>query len=124
LVRLPEPCRICEYRFRDLGGYRCQAFALTGDAAVTDPVCEFSPHHGELTALAEADSLSRDSETPCAGRVGEAQELGATEISKGLPNGSNLKVNTFAFLQVTDDLKEVARLRIALRAKHAHEAFW
>ena len=59
---MPEPCRSCEYRFRDLGGCRCQAFALTGDAAVTDPVCEFSPHHGELTALAEADSLSRDSE--------------------------------------------------------------
>jgi pyrroloquinoline quinone biosynthesis protein E len=42
---MPEPCRSCEYRDRDLGGCRCQAFAFTGDAAATDPVCERSPHH-------------------------------------------------------------------------------
>ena len=28
----------------DFGGCRCQAFALTGDAANTDPVCTLSPH--------------------------------------------------------------------------------
>jgi pyrroloquinoline quinone biosynthesis protein E len=27
----------------DFGGCRCQAFALTGDAANTDPVCSLSP---------------------------------------------------------------------------------
>jgi PqqA peptide cyclase len=54
-----EPCRSCEFRDRDLGGCRCQAFALTGDAAATDPVCEFSPHHGALSALARADSEAR-----------------------------------------------------------------
>jgi pyrroloquinoline quinone biosynthesis protein E len=27
----------------DFGGCRCQAFALTGDAANTDPVCTLSP---------------------------------------------------------------------------------
>ena len=48
---MPEPCRSCEYRDRDLGGCRCQAFAFTGDAAATDPVCEFSPHHEELASL-------------------------------------------------------------------------
>jgi pyrroloquinoline quinone biosynthesis protein E len=53
---MQEPCRSCEFRDRDLGGCRCQAFALTGDAAATDPVCEFSQHHEELTALAIADS--------------------------------------------------------------------
>jgi len=48
---MPEPCRSCEYRERDLGGCRCQAFALTGDARATDPVCEFSSHHEALVAL-------------------------------------------------------------------------
>lgn len=52
---MQEPCRSCEFRDRDLGGCRCQAFALTGDAAATDPVCEFSPRHGELKSLAQAD---------------------------------------------------------------------
>jgi pyrroloquinoline quinone biosynthesis protein E len=55
-----EPCRSCAFRDRDLGGCRCQAFALTGDAAATDPVCEFSPHHDEITALAEAESRTSE----------------------------------------------------------------
>ena len=59
---MPEPCRSCEFRDRDLGGCRCQAFALTGEAAATDPVCEFSPHHEALVALAEADSDSREAD--------------------------------------------------------------
>lgn len=40
-----EPCRTCEFRENDLGGCRCQAFLLTGDAAQADPVCKLSPHH-------------------------------------------------------------------------------
>ena len=52
---MPEPCQSCEFRDRDLGGCRCQAFALTGDAAATDPVCELSPQHGKLVTLAQAD---------------------------------------------------------------------
>jgi PqqA peptide cyclase len=40
----------------DFGGCRCQAFALTGDAARTDPVCELSPDHGLVTdAVAAAN---------------------------------------------------------------------
>jgi len=39
----------------DGGGCRCQAFALTGDAAATDPACALSPHHALLaTAVAVA----------------------------------------------------------------------
>ncbi len=53
---MPEPCRSCSFKDKDLGGCRCQAFALTGDAAATDPVCEFSPHHQEMAALVAADS--------------------------------------------------------------------
>lgn len=41
-----EPCRSCPEREKDFGGCRCQAYRLTGDAANTDPVCEFSPHRG------------------------------------------------------------------------------
>src|SRR5580700_2952837 len=42
---LPEPCQSCERRELDFGGCRCQAFALTGDAQATDPVCHLSPLH-------------------------------------------------------------------------------
>jgi len=49
---LPEPCQSCERREIDFGGCRCQAFALTGDARATDPVCQLSPHHGRVAELA------------------------------------------------------------------------
>jgi len=45
---MPEPCRSCERREIDWGGCRCQAFALTGDAARTDPACSLSPDHALL----------------------------------------------------------------------------
>jgi pyrroloquinoline quinone biosynthesis protein E len=51
---LPEPCRSCGRREIDFGGCRCQAFALTGDAAATDPVCHLSPHHRVVEELAAA----------------------------------------------------------------------
>ena len=42
---MPEPCRSCDRREIDWGGCRCQAFALTGDAARADPVCALAPDH-------------------------------------------------------------------------------
>lgn len=42
---MQEPCRTCPERVRDFGGCRCQAHALTGDAAATDPACDRSPRH-------------------------------------------------------------------------------
>lgn len=42
---LREPCRSCQHRHEDFGGCRCQAFALTGDAAATDPACDLAPSH-------------------------------------------------------------------------------
>lgn len=51
------PCKDCPERSRDFGGCRCQAFALTGDAAATDPACSLSPHHEiVLTARSEAEA--------------------------------------------------------------------
>ncbi len=51
---LPEPCASCDRRTIDFGGCRCQAYLLTGDARATDPVCQLSPHHGTVAALAAA----------------------------------------------------------------------
>ena len=42
---MKDPCRSCDRRGVDFGGCRCQAYALTGDAAATDPACTFSPAH-------------------------------------------------------------------------------
>jgi pyrroloquinoline quinone biosynthesis protein E len=42
---MPEPCRSCDRRTIDFGGCRCQASALTGDAARTDPACVLAPDH-------------------------------------------------------------------------------
>jgi PqqA peptide cyclase len=36
---MQEPCRSCERKHIDYGGCRCQAMALAGDPAATDPVC-------------------------------------------------------------------------------------
>ena len=51
-----EPCRSCPLgrQEEDWGGCRCQALRLTGDAAATDPVCRFSPHHDVVVAAREA----------------------------------------------------------------------
>jgi len=45
---MKEPCRSCDDRHKDFGGCRCQALAMTGEAANADPVCEKSAAHGEL----------------------------------------------------------------------------
>lgn len=43
---MQEPCRSCDKREIDFGGCRCQAFALTGEAASTDPACTLSSDRG------------------------------------------------------------------------------
>jgi PqqA peptide cyclase len=50
---MAEPCRSCERREIDFGGCRCQAFALTGDAARTDPACALSADHALLELAQE-----------------------------------------------------------------------
>ena len=57
---MPEPCQSCDRKEIDWGGCRCQAMALTGDAANTDPACELSPRHKEIFTLAEGEA----NETP------------------------------------------------------------
>lgn len=58
---MSEPCRSCPRRDIDFGGCRCQAFAITGSAAATDPACSLSPRHGEL--LRTATELSAQPST-------------------------------------------------------------
>lgn len=61
---MAEPCRSCERRELDWGGCRCQALALTGDAAATDPACHKSSHHAAMVELATREA--QDPATPSA----------------------------------------------------------
>lgn len=53
---MSDPCRTCPQRAVDYGGCRCQAFHLTGNAAATDPACQFSP---DYTLIEEAQRQAR-----------------------------------------------------------------
>jgi PqqA peptide cyclase len=66
---MPEPCRSCEMREIDHGGCRCQAMAIVGDAAATDPACELSPHHDRMQSLAGQDSSSASIAYAYRGRI-------------------------------------------------------
>ncbi|MCE8035928.1 pyrroloquinoline quinone biosynthesis protein PqqE [Billgrantia tianxiuensis] len=59
-----EPCRSCDERHKDVGGCRCQAYLLTGDATATDPVCSLSPDHHLIEA---ARRQAEHGERPMAG---------------------------------------------------------
>ena len=64
---MQEPCATCPEKEVDLGGCRCQAFMLTGDAYATDPICEFSPKHHLITdaiAAAEQEVTGEEMATP------------------------------------------------------------
>ncbi len=54
-----EPCRGCARAEQDWGGCRCQAFALTGEAAATDPACALSPQHHLLAGALEEAGTDR-----------------------------------------------------------------
>jgi pyrroloquinoline quinone biosynthesis protein E len=56
---MPEPCASCPRKAHDHGGCRCQAHALTGDAAATDPACSLSPAHGIIEAARLTASAPR-----------------------------------------------------------------
>ena len=57
---MPEPCRGCERREIDWGGCRCQAYALTGDAARTDPACALAPDHAVMAAAVAESARAGD----------------------------------------------------------------
>ena len=77
---MPEPCRSCPERERDFGGCRCQAFALTGEAAATDPACELAPRHALILAARRAAEAQ-----PAEPRLvlrGEARERASRRFSR------------------------------------------
>ncbi len=55
---MPKPCQGCDRAEIDFGGCRCQAFAITGNAANTDPACALSPEHKRLSDMATADAAA------------------------------------------------------------------
>jgi PqqA peptide cyclase len=55
-----EPCRSCPRKTVDFGGCRCQAFALTGAAENTDPVCVLSPDREVIDAAVASPSDSME----------------------------------------------------------------
>jgi pyrroloquinoline quinone biosynthesis protein E len=75
---MQEPCRSCERQEIDWGGCRCQAMAIAGDAAATDPACVLSPLHARMGALINeaistkaADTTSRPFTYRRIGKVAE-----------------------------------------------------
>ncbi|CAQ71287.1 pyrroloquinoline quinone biosynthesis protein PqqE [Cupriavidus taiwanensis] len=87
---MPQPCRSCEHREADLGGCRCQAFLVTGDAAATDPACAQAPGHGRLREivlegrLAAAQTAAQAREYPMVFRSdANSLRLGSSRNSGG-----------------------------------------
>ncbi len=70
-----EPCRSCEMREIDYGGCRCQAMAIAGDAAATDPACELSPHHALMQTLAEQDASAASEAYAYRGRAARERPI-------------------------------------------------
>jgi pyrroloquinoline quinone biosynthesis protein E len=52
---MKEPCRSCPRKHVDFGGCRCQAFALTGDATRTDPVCTLTPDRAIIDSMLDGE---------------------------------------------------------------------
>jgi PqqA peptide cyclase len=82
---MKEPCRSCDQAEVDLGGCRCQAFLLAGDATAADPVCPKSPHHGiAQQAVAQADLPPAVVERPLIFR-GKAESLAMSTAASAAP---------------------------------------
>ncbi len=77
---MKEPCRSCPEKEQDLGGCRCQAWMLAGDAAAADPVCAKSPQHDvveRIVAQAQVPFDARPPAQPLVFRTAKAsRELG------------------------------------------------
>jgi pyrroloquinoline quinone biosynthesis protein E len=81
---LPEPCHSCPAREADFGGCRCQAYQLLGDAAATDPVCQYSPRRDTVDA-----AIAAASEPPQPLLYRTTARTGRDGIRHGLPNAAD-----------------------------------
>jgi pyrroloquinoline quinone biosynthesis protein E len=79
------PCRDCPERARDFGGCRCQAFALTGDAAATDPACALAPTH----AIVEA--ARREAASPGRAPIHRGEPAGESAAARGRDTGPRIE---------------------------------
>lgn len=61
---MKEPCSSCDEREKDLGGCRCQAYMLVGDAQAADPVCAKSPQHARVLDAIERAGRCDATEQP------------------------------------------------------------
>jgi PqqA peptide cyclase len=57
---MKEPCRSCDEKEKDFGGCRCQAYLLTGDMYMADPVCSKSPEHGRIQEAIDSANLTSE----------------------------------------------------------------
>lgn len=86
---MKAPCRECPERERDLGGCRCQAWAMTGELAAPDPACSRAPQHG-LVQLRRATTAA-----------GSARQL---ELRRHVPGRSRRSL-----LQRTETQRDASR---------------
>jgi pyrroloquinoline quinone biosynthesis protein E len=75
---MAEPCRSCERKEIDSGGCRCQAMAIAGNAAATDPACIKSPLHAQMAALIE-EAMASDKDVFRYRRISAPQPTGTLE---------------------------------------------
>ncbi|MEX8520164.1 MAG: pyrroloquinoline quinone biosynthesis protein PqqE [Leptothrix sp. (in: b-proteobacteria)] len=61
---MKDPCRTCPDKEKDLGGCRCQAYLLAGDATAADPVCPKSLAHGVVAKAVAAANAGTVPERP------------------------------------------------------------
>ena len=61
---MQEPCVSCPEKEKDLGGCRCQAFMLTGDAYATDPICDRSPQHDIIEKAIKSAQVDHEESQP------------------------------------------------------------
>ncbi len=78
---MKEPCRSCDEKENDLGGCRCQAYLLSGDAESADPVCSKSPNHYLIDKAIEESQNPQVAEQPIIFRT-NANSKKYTEGSK------------------------------------------
>jgi pyrroloquinoline quinone biosynthesis protein E len=82
---MKEPCSSCEHRERDLGGCRCQAFLLAGDAAAADPVCPKSPQHGVVLEAVQRAERGEPAVRPLVFRDPKTSRLAASPAGLQVP---------------------------------------
>ena len=83
---MKSPCAGCPEKHKDFGGCRCQAYALTGDAANADPVCAKSPQHAEVHAIVVQSQREQQQTRPILFRT-DANSLRQPEVPQ--PQGDS-----------------------------------